>query len=333
MQSTFLAFDFEWSPIQNYLNDRGIDVPHSILAGLASDQLPSHAVYDWVVRNHSAVIDGLQLGEYYRVSDYGIAGLALLSADTFSDALKVARAYMSLFNPDITGIRIDPGNAQGELRIATSPITNPGWSIEQCQFHANVLASAAYHLFCSVMGHPPKGLALTLPAGLKDTHPYEEYFKAPVRTYGSDIVYNLPANILDLAIPTANPSVFQSALGQASDNFNKLFDREIGGIRRRVIALLASLPERYPSIQQTAQYLRLTERTLRRRLTEEGSSYREILDEARLQRAQELLRRSQLSTEQVAELLGYSDASSLRQAFRRWTGVSVNEYRQCNRDT
>lgn len=102
----------------------------------------------------------------------------------------------------------------------------------------------------------------------------------------------------------------------------------MGGMRQRVVTLLASLPEHYPDICQIAQHLKITERTLRRRLTAEGSSYRQILDEARYERAQRILERTQINAEQLAELLGYSDASSFRQAFRRWTGMTLNEFRQ-----
>ncbi|WP_220813538.1 AraC family transcriptional regulator [Pseudomonas paralcaligenes] len=330
MQPSFLTFDFEWRPLQNYLAEMGVAPPALLPAATPGDQPPSQALYDWVVRNHGAVVDGLRLGGYYHVSDYGMAGLALMSAETLGDALKVVRAYMLLFNPDIADIRVEH-STPGEIRIAISLNAPPGWSGQARQFHANVLASAAHNLFNELMGRRLSGMGLTLPAGLGDTRAYASHFHMPVRSCGSDIVFHLPAAALGWGIPTANPAVFQTALSLASESFNQLLESEMGGMRQRVAALLASLPERYPDIGQIARHLRLTERTLRRRLAEEGSSYRQILDEARLARARELLERTPLSTEQIAELLGYADASSLRQAFRRWTGVTVNEYRRGKR--
>ncbi|WP_454256139.1 helix-turn-helix domain-containing protein [Pseudomonas sp. Marseille-Q8238] len=330
MSSSLLTFDFEWRPLQNYLKVRGLVPPDLLFAEMPRDQLPSHALYDWVVQTHAAVIDGLQLGEHYHVSDYGMAGLALMSAETFGDALKVIRAYVLLFNSDIADIRVDH-SVQGGVRIATSLNARPGWCDQARQFHANVLASASHHLLKALIGVDVAGLGLTLPAGLEDTHPYQAYFRMPVRSYGSDIVFHMPSSVLDQPIPTANPAVFQAALATVSESFTRILEQEMGGMRQRVVALLASLPERYPDIRQVARHLKLTERTLRRRLCEEGSSYRQILDESRLQRTQELLERTQLTIEQIAELVGYADASSLRQAFRRWTGRSVNEYRQQHR--
>lgn len=327
MPPSALTFDFEWRPLQNYLHARGLEAPQLLLADSPDEQPPSHALYDWIVRNHGEAIDGLSLGEQYRATDYGMAGLALMSAETLADALKVVRAYMLLFNPDIADILVE-AQGQGDVRVTTRFRIRAGWDARQRQFHANVLASAAYHLFNQLMGRPLQGLGLTLPAGLESTQPYLAYFGMPVRSRGSDIVFLLPAGLLESAIPTANPAVFQAALALASEGFNKLLESEMGGTRQRVTALLASLPDRYPDIGQIAQHLKLTERTLRRRLADEGCSYRQILDQARLQRVRELLGRTQLTTEQIAELLGYNDGSSLRQAFRRWTGTTLNQYRQ-----
>lgn len=324
MQSPLLTFDFEWRPLQNYLRDKGQVAPELLSTG--AGQLPSQALYDWILQNHEETIDGLRLGAYYHTSDYGMAGLALMSAETLADALKVIRAYMLLFNPDIADIRVEH-STQGEIRVATSLNARPGWNDRHRQFHANVLASASYQLFNQLMGREMAGLGLVLPAGLSDIHAYQTYFRMPVRSQGSDIVFHFPADLLDSPIPTANPAVFQTALALASESFNQLLESEMGGMRQRVVKLLCSLPERYPDIRQVAQHLRITERTLRRRLAEKGCSYRQILDETRFERAQQILERTQMSAEQLAELLGYSDASSFRQAFRRWSGMSLNEYR------
>ncbi|MER1046241.1 helix-turn-helix domain-containing protein [Pseudomonas aeruginosa] len=320
-----MTFDFEWRPLQNYLRDRGLVAPDLLPADAA--QLPSQALYDWIVQNNEDVIDGLRLGEHYRASDYGMAGLALMSAETLADAFRVIRAYMLLFNPDIADMRLEH-SPQGCTHVAASLNIRPDWGEQQRQFHANVLASASYHLFNQLIGRDMNGLGLVLPAGLADVKPYEAYFHMPVRSQGSDIVLHLPAGLFDSPLPTANPAVFQTTLAQASERFNRLLESKMGGMRQRVVELLASLPERYPDICQIAQHLKITERTLRRRLTAEGSSYRQILDEARYERARRILERTQMSAEQIAELLGYSDASSFRQAFRRWTGMTVNEFRK-----
>lgn len=82
-----------------------------------------------------------------------------------------------------------------------------------------------------------------------------------------------------------------------------------------------------PSLDQVAAALHMSDRTLRRRLAEEGVSFRGLLDEIREQIAEELLVTGGLSVAEVAERLGYVEVSSLSQAFRRWKGVGPRAYR------
>ncbi|WP_137885970.1 AraC family transcriptional regulator [Pseudomonas sp. 2FE] len=326
--ASIIEFDFEWRPLHNYLKAQGIAPPAlPQVAGEGTPQLPSETLYDWMVLNSRDATDGLRLGEHYRISDYGVAGLALLSAECVDDALKVVKTYMLLFNKDIAEIRIEQSTPD-EVRIAIGLNSRPGWSEQARLFHANVLASASFKLFKDLLRDDFELLALTLPANPGDVRPYQEYFRQPVRFRGSGIVFHLPAQLLKTPIPTANPAVFQTALALAGESFNDLLEREMGGLKQRVVALLDSLPERYPDIRWTAQHLKMTERTLRRRLAEENCSYREIIDQARQARAQRLLANAQLSIEQIGALLGYADSSSFRHAFRRWTGQSANLYRQ-----
>jgi AraC-like DNA-binding protein len=73
--------------------------------------------------------------------------------------------------------------------------------------------------------------------------------------------------------------------------------------------------------------LNLIERSLRRRLEDESTSFRNILDELQLQASVKYLRDTAMTLEDIAESLGYSDAANLRRAFRRWTGRTPQDYR------
>jgi len=72
--------------------------------------------------------------------------------------------------------------------------------------------------------------------------------------------------------------------------------------------------------------LRLSERSLRRRLTEEGTSFRELLQEARKERAQTILSKPGISLVVAAEQLGYSDTAAFSRAFKEWTGASPGRF-------
>ncbi len=83
---------------------------------------------------------------------------------------------------------------------------------------------------------------------------------------------------------------------------------------------------------EVAAGLAMSERTLRRRLTAVGTRYQSLLDEVRQALAEEMLDTGLLSVEDVAQRLGYAEASSFIHAFRRWRGETPARYRlRCGR--
>jgi len=95
----------------------------------------------------------------------------------------------------------------------------------------------------------------------------------------------------------------------------------------RVVDLLVRCKGRWPSIEETAHKIGVSARTLRRRLEEKGARYGALLDEVRRKQAEELLARTGLSVEQIADSLGYAETASFTHAFKRWTGRSPRAFR------
>jgi AraC-like DNA-binding protein len=76
-----------------------------------------------------------------------------------------------------------------------------------------------------------------------------------------------------------------------------------------------------------AQNLNTSPRTLRRKLREENSSFRQVVDELRRDMAIRYLHDTNLTVEEIAETLGFSDTANFRQAFRRWTKTTPREFK------
>lgn len=83
----------------------------------------------------------------------------------------------------------------------------------------------------------------------------------------------------------------------------------------------------FPRIEQTADRLHATRRTLMRKLKDEGTSYQELKDLVRRDRAVYLLKNRGIAISEVAEAVGFSDPAVFARAFKNWTGVSPKEYR------
>ncbi len=101
-------------------------------------------------------------------------------------------------------------------------------------------------------------------------------------------------------------------------------DRSFPGHNPELLEILT------PALADVARDLGLSERTLQRRITEEGKTFRDLLVEARQELGRRLLADPTAEIEEVACLLGYQDTSSFYRAFRDWEGVTPNRWRELN---
>jgi len=84
----------------------------------------------------------------------------------------------------------------------------------------------------------------------------------------------------------------------------------------------------FRTLDQVAERMHVSVRTLKRRLAEHDTSYSALLDEARRDRATHLLRAGELGVDEIGARLGYSDPANFARAFRRWTGISPRAFRK-----
>jgi AraC-like DNA-binding protein len=141
------------------------------------------------------------------------------------------------------------------------------------------------------------------------------------------------ASILDLPLVSADPAAAELLRAQCDRELATIADA--GGFVGRVRASIAggeggfrplgaSLTTR---LEDVARAVRVSTRTLKRRLAERGTSFSEVLDEVRRQRALLLLDDRRLGLGDVADRLGYSDVANFTRAFRRWTGQTPAAFR------
>ncbi len=106
-------------------------------------------------------------------------------------------------------------------------------------------------------------------------------------------------------------------------------DFSLSGALKRL--LRRSLKHGFPTIDEAAEQMHMTKRTLIRRLAEEGAAYQKLKDAVRRDRAVYLLAKNELSINEVAEQVGFSDSAVFARAFKSWTGCSPRDYKQNNK--
>ncbi len=134
-----------------------------------------------------------------------------------------------------------------------------------------------------------------------------------------------PVSILDIPMIMADPMSARLAREQCKRSLTTLIGHD--KISEMVRELVYDEALGFSSMEDVAEKLHMSERTLQRQLTQEGTSFRTIVDEMRLQKAGGLLKRKELSLEAIAEMLGYTDVTNFTRAFKRWTGLTPSKYR------
>ncbi len=154
---------------------------------------------------------------------------------------------------------------------------------------------------------------------------YFAYFRSPVNFRAGDNNIVLPSDAMDEPLPGAN-AVLARMHDQVLTRY--LAHLEQSGIETRVRAqIVEELPTGEVSQQSIAAALAMGERTLQRRLKELGTSFSDLLEDARRELALAYLQDRRMSLLEISYLLGFSDPSSFSRAFRRWTGTAPRDAR------
>lgn len=160
---------------------------------------------------------------------------------------------------------------------------------------------------------------------------YAQLFQAPLRFGRPDYRLVFAAEDLERPLPTANEALAQLHDRFAGDYLARFAGNPTTHRARQVLCRL--LPGGEPRREAVAQALHLSERTLQRRLQEEGSSFQQLLDETRKELAGQYLAQADMALLEIAYLLGFADPSAFFRAFKRWYRLTPGEYRALRGDS
>lgn len=309
--------------------ERGVAADALLLgSGLTLDDLrrPGAEVDDdqelaVIARLAAAVPDpdlALEAGTRYHLTTYGIWGFALASSPTVGGAIELGLRFADL---SFTFCRFSVETSGGELRLVLDDQQVPA---EIRDFVVTRDLAALRTIMAELTGDavPLRRVALRPSSGVdvqraREVLGIEPELGAPVTLVALD-----PA-VLDLPLPQADEATAATTEAQCRALLEQRRDRT--GTSGSVRDALASRPGSMPDVAEVAAALNVSERTLRRRLAEEGTSFRDLVGEVREALAEELLSTG-LGVEQVARRLGYAETASFTHAFTRWKGTSPREW-------
>ncbi|NMN93752.1 AraC family transcriptional regulator [Nocardiaceae bacterium YC2-7] len=263
---------------------------------------------------------GVEAGNRYHLTTYGIWGFALISSPTLRSAIDVGLRYLDL---TFAFTHIHTREQNGEFQFV---LDTPGIPVPLQRFAVERDASAIRLLERELFAAPtPVERASFIYPAPDDVGPYIETFGVTPEFGAQENILALPPALLDLPLPQANEHTAALAQAQCRDMLQQRNER--AGLAGRVRDLLLANPAAPPSAEQVAHELNMSSRTLRHRLGAEGTSFRDLLDEVRQRLAEEMLVSGRLTVAETAQRLGYVELSSFSQAFRRWNGMGPRAYR------
>ena len=151
--------------------------------------------------------------------------------------------------------------------------------------------------------------------------------------FGCEVLFNQPASgfrfsesALDEIFPQANEQLLQMLLDHATTILGGLDKKQLVADQVKNLLRLV-LKQQTPSSEMIAEMLGMSSRTLQRKLDEEGTRYKDLLNELRLELALYYLKNTDLSLDSIAYQLGYAEARSFYRSFKHWTGRTAGSYR------
>jgi AraC-like DNA-binding protein len=279
-------------------------------------------LWEEITRSSGDETIGLRLAEFAEPATFDVIGYAIDTCPNLGEVLSKINRYSRLLHE---GGRLSLETNGKIAKITQSvpgiPIPLPG---AICQWIlANIVLSS----------RRMTGLDLVpLMVGFQHKQPedisaYRRLFRAPLEFEQPVNFLVFDATWLEQPLLRSNPGLCAVLNRHAEELLAKLPRKEniVDSVRQEISVGLRGGD---PGLDAIAHKLRISSRTLQRKLKEAGTSHQELLDEMRRELSIHYLQERQMAVCEVAFLLGFSETSAFHRAFKRWTGTTPGEFRR-----
>ncbi len=267
---------------------------------------------------------GLRIGREGSIGGFGLLGLAMMTARTLGEAMQAGIAHHKICGCllDLAFEAVD----ERSVALVASPLFD---DTALLPFFCEELFASSTMIARELVGAELRPLRLEL------AYPRPRYAAAYTQLFGCELRFDAPrcrllidTRWLAHPLPGYNPLTAQQALALCAQQRTADGGEPHQEIVAAVERLLRQQLRQQPTLTEVARTLNLSERSLRRRLTESGRVFREIHDRVRAERALQLLQAGALSVAEIGSEVGFSDPREFRRAFKRWTGMAPQEARR-----
>ena len=263
---------------------------------------------------------GLHLAQHQEPDVFGAVATLCRSAGSLREALTSFIDYIPVVHSPVATLELVEGREIAELRWHVEDIGQN----QQASYKATMLIVKLLRQIAG-RGFRPSYINLAVDTRQKDLPELANRLECPFHGNASINAIAFPVAVLDQSVASSNRLLFRLLGGYLG--------RVRSSARRTVIERVedyvrGALPSGNCSIQHCAKKLGSSVRTLQAHLSDAGLKFSDILEQQRIELAKLHLQRDELSLDDVAAMLGYSEQSSFGRAFKRWSGETPQRYRR-----
>lgn len=264
----------------------------------------------------------LQFGAAVPVSAHGPLGYAVVSSRDLRQALQTLERYTTLRNANFTYRFSESGD---EFQLELIDLLGRNQYPRERDFFYALMLTLILRMIEAVCGPHLDRLHVEVPFAKPVWHAeILRLFPGTIRYSCTCLRFGGDVSILELPCATANTAAYDLACQEC----HRLMDQSRNSsLSSKLMSLLVARNGAYPSLDAAADYLHMSSRTLGRKLLAEGTTYKALLDTARQQKALWYLENTCLKVEDIAERLGYNNASSFSRVCKRWFDSFPSEVR------
>jgi AraC-like DNA-binding protein len=313
----FLQFNMDTHALAKEL---GIE---ETLLSEADQRLPLsiyHAIWDLAVKKSQCPELGLSIAQNEGIEDLGLVAHVVYNSATIKEGLEHYIRLFSVVNEAIE-LECEIINKRCHLRyIYKSPEFYNIPDIER------TLAIVVLRTIKAV-GLESRFYEVNFQHSKPEySHKFEDVFPCKVNFEQAQCEVVFDSKMLSMKPKRRNPHMRVATLNYANQILSRLFKRSITSKVKRIIE--KHLSDGSFDAEQTAKLLNMSRQTLYRKLKNDDSSYSDLVDEVKQNKAFYLLKQTQLPLTVIAYDLGFSELSAFTRAFKRWTAQTPAEYRK-----
>lgn len=264
---------------------------------------------------------GLHMGQFAEAGSWSILGYMMMNCKTLGEAFEKSGRYSRIIGNLI--------EARAELKFNKIKVIffTPPHAPKMSRHCFEATFSSSVRMMRTLTGVDIHPLEVTFIYPEPESRSeYERIFCCPVRFGQRENSFTIAMSVVNSPILMANPGLLEYFEKYAQDFLDEM-NRNHEHTRTVTKIILARMDDEALSIEKVAREMAVSVRTLQKHLEDEGVAFSDLLKDIRQRLAQKYLREN-YTVEQITYLLGFSEPSVFRKAFKKWSGVTPREYRE-----